>query len=129
MRSVNTAWFANETNVQVLYGVPNPSPHVKDAFHEAVVRGNAAAINPEFMGTKAAAHYRLSIGPSESRLVRLRLQRIKEPAIPAFDDFDQLVAQRREEADEFYGALTPSCLSSEHCAIQRQALAGMLSVA
>ena len=70
--------------------------------------------------------YRFSVGPSESRPVRLRLQRIKEPAIPAFDDFDRLVAQRRKEADEFYGALTPSCLSSEQCAIQRQALAGML---
>jgi hypothetical protein len=80
----------NETNLQLLYGVANPSPHVKDAFHEAVVRGNAAAVNPERIGTKAAAHYRLSVGPSESRPVRLRLQRIKEPAIPAFDDFDRL---------------------------------------
>ena len=44
---------------------------------------------------------------SESRPVRLRLQRIKEPAIPAFDDFDRLVAQRREEADEFYARSSP----------------------
>jgi hypothetical protein len=50
----------NETNVQVLYGVPNPSPHVKDAFHKAVVGGNPSGLIPERMGTKAAAHYRFS---------------------------------------------------------------------
>ena len=116
----------NETNLQLLYGVPNPSPHVKDAFHEAVVKGNAAAVNPDPTGTKGAAHYHFPVGPSESRPIRLRLQRIKKPAVSAFDDFDSLFAQRRGEADEFYRALTPSCLSEEHCAIQRKALAGML---
>jgi hypothetical protein len=29
----------NETNAQLLFGVPNEFPHVKDAFHEAIVRG------------------------------------------------------------------------------------------
>jgi hypothetical protein len=43
-----------------------------------------------------------------------------------FDDFDQLLAQRRSEADAFYESLAPTCLSPEHCAIQRQALAGLL---
>src|SRR4030095_14391048 len=36
----------NETNVQRLYGVPNASPYVKDAFHEYVISGNNDAVNP-----------------------------------------------------------------------------------
>ncbi|MDQ3115311.1 MAG: glucosidase [Verrucomicrobiota bacterium] len=116
----------NETNLQLLYGVPNNSRHVKDGFHEAVVRGNAAAVNQNRMGTKAAVQYKIALEPAQSRSVRLRLQKIQEPAIHAFGDFDGVFARRREEADEFYRALAPGCLSAEHCAIQRQALAGML---
>ena len=116
----------NETNLQRLYGVPNQFGHVKDAVHEAVVRGNLAAVNPERMGTKAAVHYEMDLGPGEARPIRLRLQRIGRSASPAFVDFDRLFEQRRREADEFYSALAPSCLSSEQCLIQRQALAGML---
>ncbi len=116
----------NETNRQLLYGLPNEFPHVKDAFHEAIVGGNAAAVNPEQSGTKAAAHYHFELGAGEARAVRLRLQRIRQPALHAFGDFDRVFELRREEADEFYRALTPVCLSPEHCAIQRQALAGML---
>ncbi len=147
----------NETNLQLLYGVPNISRHVKDGFHEAVVRGNSTAVNQDRMGTKAAVHYQMTLGSSETRAIRLRLQahpvagvadpgvdqRSHAPARPrsatpataaplataatdAFADFDCIFALRREEADEFYRALAPGCLSAEHCAIQRQALAGML---
>jgi len=118
----------NETNQLLLYGVPNQLPFVKDAFHEAVVRGNSGAVNPQRVGSKAAAHYEMELGAGEARSVQLRLQRIDrgESAVNAFAEFDQIFAQRRVEADEFYAALAPGCLSAEHCAIQRQALAGML---
>ena len=49
----------NESNAELLWGVPNRFPFVKDAFHEAVVKGNSGAVNPARTGTKAAAHYRL----------------------------------------------------------------------
>nr|MBA3652097.1 glucosidase [Chthoniobacterales bacterium] len=116
----------NETNRERLYGVPNNCRHVKDSFHDAVVRGNAAAVNQDQMGTKAAAHYQFVLAPGETRSFRLRLQKILQPALHAFGDFDRIFEQRRQEADEFYRALAPACLSAEHCAIQRQALAGML---
>lgn len=140
----------NETNAQRLWGVPTHLPFVKDAFHEAVVRGDHAAVNPAGSGTKAAAHYQMQLESGESRIVRLRLQKVvagggdpgsdggnnapDEPgsAPPAtakglvFADFDATFDQRRREADEFYGALAPSCLGEEHRQIQRQALAGML---
>ena len=42
-------------------GQPNPSPYVKDAFHEYVIAGKQDAVNPAKTGTKAAAHYALNI--------------------------------------------------------------------
>ena len=35
--------------------------YAKDAFHERVVNGNEAAVNPAKQGTKAAAWYRLTV--------------------------------------------------------------------
>ena len=34
----------NETNAQRLWNQPNPSPYVKDAFHEYLIAGNCAAV-------------------------------------------------------------------------------------
>ncbi len=116
----------NDTNHQLLSGVPNQRPFVKDAFHEAVVRNNSNAVNPERIGTKAAAHFRIQLGAGAVGSVRLRLQRISGPVTDSFAEFDRILKRRRAEADEFYAVLAPGCLSREHCAIQRQALAGML---
>ena len=63
----------NETNAQRLFGAPNPAPHVKDAFHEFVIRGDANAVNPAQAGTKAALHEVLTLVAGESRTLRLRL--------------------------------------------------------
>ena len=63
----------NDTNNVRLFGAKSESLYVKDAFHDYIVRGDATAVNPTRTGTKAAARYRLSIPPGESRVVRLRL--------------------------------------------------------
>ena len=63
----------NESNASRLWGQPNPSPYVKDAFHEFVIGGQKDAVNPARSGTKAAAHYRLDVPAGGSRVVRLRL--------------------------------------------------------
>jgi len=47
-------------------------------------------------------------------------------ATTPFDDFDEVIAARKAEADEFYSEFAPSSLTAEHKAIQRQALAGLL---
>ncbi len=44
-----------------LWGQPNASPYVKDAFHEFVIGGRKEAVNPARTGTKAAAHYRIDV--------------------------------------------------------------------
>ncbi len=114
----------NESNARRLWGESNPSPHVKDAFHEYVVGGKQEAVNPSAIGTKAAAHYPLEIPAGGSRVVRLRLT-VKPPADP-FSTFDQTFATRLAEANEFYERITPHSLTEDERRIHRQALAGML---
>ena len=46
----------NNTNEKRLYGAANnPSPYVKDGFHEHVVNKIEGAVNPDQVGTKACA--------------------------------------------------------------------------
>ena len=117
----------NESNLERLWGVPNASPFVKDAINHSVIRNDTTLVNPNKVGTKAAAHYRFTIPPNESRTIRLRLVRTDEPrAIDPFGKFDETFERRCLEADEFYSDLAPKSLSEEHRAIQRQAFAGML---
>jgi hypothetical protein len=63
----------NETNTQRLVHVPNRTPYVKDGINEYIVHGRPDAVNAEKTGTKASAHYTLSVGAGESKVVRLRL--------------------------------------------------------
>jgi hypothetical protein len=120
----------NETNIGRLYGVPNPSPHVKDAFHDYLVRGAGNAVNSNEIGTKAAAYYPLTIAPGATMTVRLRLFNVSEPAARQrranFADFDATFAERIADADEFYSALQPPTLNDDLRNIQRQAFAGLL---
>jgi hypothetical protein len=122
----------NETNTQAVFGIPNLSPYVKDSFHRYVVQGQSDAVNPEMRGTKAAARYRLTIQPGESAVVRLRLSDVvpgsaADNGVALWGDrFDQVVEDRRREADEFYRAITPASLDADQANVMRQALAGML---
>ncbi len=114
----------NETNATRLWGQPNPSPYVKDAFHQYVVTGSKQAVNPAAIGTKAAAHYVLQIPAGESRVVRLRLS--TTPVVNAFTHFDKTMESRIADADEFYERITPVSLTDDQKRVHRQALAGML---
>jgi hypothetical protein len=114
----------NESNATRLWGQANPSPYVKDAFHNYVIAGDHDAVNPSKAGTKAAAHYRLEVPAGGSKVVRLRLS--AKPPADAFVTFDQLFATRLADADEFYERITPASLSEDERRIHRQALAGML---
>jgi len=114
----------NESNAGRLWGVDNPSPYVKDAFHSYVVSGNTAAVNPDKTGTKAAAHYVLDVpaGGSQSINLRLTAGEMKD----AFTDFEKIFKTRQDEADEFYTRITPHALNEDERRVHRQALAGML---
>ena len=97
----------NDTNNERLFGTPNATPYVKDGINNYVVSGRQEAVNPSQTGTKAAAHYQLDIGAGETAVVRLRLSNTGSRN-PFGGQFDQIVEQRRREADEFYRAITPA---------------------
>src|SRR6516162_6209788 len=71
----------NDTNTQRIFGVPNRSPYVKDSINDYIVHGQAGAVNPDKQGTKAAAHYRLTVNPGASQVVRLRLSDVAPAAL------------------------------------------------
>ena len=75
----------NETNTSRLYGDAEGARYVKDSFHDYVVRGDKGAVNPDKIGSKAAAHYTLSLAPGASDTIHLRLTN---------DDSEQGLTQR-----------------------------------
>ena len=117
----------NETNFARLFGTPNPSPFVKDAFHEYVIRGRHDLVNGEGWGTKAAVHYYGQVSPGAEFRVELRLYSEDEaPVHPLGPAFDEVFDRRIREADEFYGAKLPNTSLGESSGIARQAYAGLL---
>jgi len=125
----------NETNSERLFHRSNLTPYVKDGIGSYLVHGRRDTVNPEKKGTKASAHYALSVGAGESRTLRLRLSDVA-PAGPALgreardallgSGFDAVMNARRQEADEFYSSVIPATLDADAANVMRQALAGML---
>lgn len=121
--SPNLLFTENETNKRRLWKVENGSPFVKDGINDFVVHGTTETINREQIGTKAAAHYPLTIGAGESVTVCLRLTDTEKPMS---EDFEAVFTARQREADEFYATVIPDSLSDDGNRVMRQALAGML---
>ncbi|HXN50357.1 MAG TPA: hypothetical protein VN943_00365 [Candidatus Acidoferrum sp.] len=142
----------NETNNQRLFGGKNRS-FVKDAFHAYVIQGDKAAVNPQQMGTKMAALYRLELASGQSVTLKLRLTDLEplgamdsnSPMVGAINapghaeraggvlrtndfgvGFDDLFARRQKEADEFYASRVPKELSEDAKLVMRQSFAGMM---
>lgn len=119
----------NETNRLRLYGDPHGPAYAKDGFHDYLVAGMANAVNPERVGTKAAAHYRLIVPPGEETTVRLRFSKADDAVFknkPFGKEFEEIVKRRRREADEFYASLLSDRLSPDAQNVSRQAFAGLL---
>jgi len=116
----------NETNSRRLYGDPEGARYVKDSFHDYVVQGDKEAVNPDHLGSKAAARYVLILAAGETKTIRLRFT--NEEKTPGFakQDFDTVFTERIREANEFYDNLAPAALSEDARRVQRQAFAGLL---
>ncbi|WP_188676764.1 MGH1-like glycoside hydrolase domain-containing protein [Subtercola lobariae] len=133
----------NETNTARIYGEAESPAYPKDGINDYIVSG-AATVNPEETGTKAALHYSVTLGPGESRVIRVRLssgddaefnaERETPSATGAADGgvgidvsaYDAVVDRRRREADAFYDNLTPAGASADEARVLRQAFAGLL---
>lgn len=115
----------NETDNERIFGTPNATPYVKDAFHQYLVSGRRDAVNPDQIGTKVAACYRINIGAGQTEMLRLRLSDTGVDA-PFTEEFDAIFDRRRAEADAYYREITPANAGDDAANVMRQALAGML---
>jgi hypothetical protein len=126
-----TALFCeNETNTQRLFGTDPVTPYPKDGINDHVVHG-ASTVNPGRSGTKCAWWYKITVPPGETVELRLRLRPAGKAAgegtsAPFGTQFDQVMAARKAEADEFYDELTPRDATGDEAMVMRQALSGML---
>jgi Glycosyl hydrolase family 63 C-terminal domain len=125
----------NETNNERLFHSPNRTPYVKDGINNYLVDGRREAVNPEKNGTKAAAHYRVTVGAGQSQTLRLRLSDAtsatlasteKKQSVPFGSGFDTVMQAREKEADDFYATVIPSSLTADAANVMRQAVGGML---
>jgi hypothetical protein len=126
----------NETNnARLRLDCRDVGPYLKDAINNYVVHGQQNAVNPEKTGTKVSAHYRLNVGPSQSAVVQLRLTdqapaeegaKTKRQAFPFGEGFQDILAARMRETNEFYRSVTPPSVSPDAASVMRQAIAGML---
>src|SRR6266850_5841653 len=111
----------NETNAHRLFGVDG-APYPKDGINDHVIHCHPT-VNPDRVGTKCAARYRLTVPARGGAVMRLRISR---DALQPVDANDAVLRARKQEADEFYEEVIPRSLSEDARGVMRQALAGML---
>ena len=116
----------NETNAEKLFQLPNPSPYVKDSFHDAVIKNNFGLFKNREHGTKSAVVYRLNLAGGMSSIIKLRLRGEKIEQNLFGREFEDIFNQRIAEADEFYAQFTPANPVGDVVPVQRQAFAGLL---
>ncbi|MGB3828066.1 MAG: glucosidase [Ornithinimicrobium sp.] len=119
----------NDSNLRALYGAQAAaaqlSAYPKDVINDAVLAGDVGMGNPARTGTKVGLWWRFSeVAPGDSVTVRLRLSELDgEPVAP--ERFDDVLAARRREADDFYGDVVPAGTSEQDAHIARRAFAGL----
>jgi hypothetical protein len=93
--------------------------------------GGSHFVNPENKGTKAGAHYVFNGVPGKGGCVVVRLKMTpntpdQDPSILDEELFDDVIEDRRTDADEFYDMIARGALSDDLRNIMRQALSGMM---
>lgn len=117
----------NDSNFDALGWGKNEQPYVKDGFHRHIVDQEKGAINPQQVGTKAAAWYAFNedegVLPGECAVVRFRFSQRYDGFVDE-ELIDDIIEQRKAEADEFYSRIDPMPTTDDMKNIQRQAFAG-----
>ncbi len=114
----------NDTNLERLYGTPNPTPYVKDGIHDAVVNSQIDKVNPDQKGTKVAAHFTATVNPGQTFAVWTRFTDVQQS--DPFESLESTFQQRIEEADDFYASIQRPGIDKDEQHIQRQAFAGLM---
>ncbi|GGB17596.1 glucosidase [Flexivirga endophytica] len=127
----------NETDNVGLFGSEARTDCPTNGIDRAIVHGDESATRADH-GTKVAFWWQLDdIAPGETRTVGLRLGAIAPgagrtsapfdtPAFGGFADFDDVLRQRRAEADDFYRGVIPATATEEEALIARRAFAGLM---
>jgi hypothetical protein len=110
----------NDTNPRRIFGM-NATGYFKDGINDYVVNGDHGAVNPAQTGTKAALHYVANLAAGGHTQFRIRLTGAETGSA-----FAEVMAQRRADADEFYGAIQFGLGDADARKVQRQAFAGLL---
>lgn len=113
----------NETNNELIYGVPNEVKYVKDGINDHVVNGKPT-VNPGKTGSKMAVWHtmKLKAGQEKSIKVRLSKNKLDNP----WGDYDVVFNQRIEECEAFYDTVLQNRLPKEQIAIAKSAFSGLL---
>ena len=113
----------NETNTRRVFHDESGPPFAKDGINDHVVT-NAPTVDPAQHGSKAALWYMLTANAHQEVEIRLRFGQHAEKIDEA--TANDVVAQRKVEADEYYAHVIPAHVSDEDRQIARQAFAGLL---
>lgn len=121
-------WFTeNDTNNTTVFGTAPEGSFTKDAFHRHLIDGEKNALSDQTTGTKATPHLKLKVPAGESVVIRCRLHELAEDnGIRGLGGFDETIALRVREADEFYQDFIPANASDEEKMICRQGYASLL---
>ncbi|MBS1497078.1 MAG: glucosidase [Bacteroidetes bacterium] len=119
-------WFTeNETNNEKLFGKPNITDVVKDAFNDALIENkNTDTLRKKKNGTKCSPLYKKNIAAGDATCIYLRLtnKNLQQSFEPGFEN---IFSQRKKEADEFFASVIKDS-DAEVAGIKRQALHGLL---
>jgi hypothetical protein len=116
----------NETNTEIVTGLPNKSIFTKDAFHDAIVNGkNVSELSKRKKGTKCSPVYKMKVAAGATKTIYCRLS-AEQADNPFSAGFKKIFTTRKQEADDFYAAILPKGMNEDMAQIQRQALAGIL---
>lgn len=114
----------NETNNEKVHGIPNTEMYPKDGINDYIVNDVKNTVDPDFIGTKAAANYELTIPANSKKEVRIRF--VQDGIENPFDDFNQIFEERLQETEDYYTIMQQKIKSPELQNVQRQAFAGMM---
>ncbi|WP_394793799.1 glucosidase [Armatimonas sp.] len=122
----SVAWLTqNESNNSKLWGTPENALDSKDAFGNKLIYDQENACESRDAGTKACFVEQILVPANASKSTWLRLSRTTEPLLDK-EPLQQVMQQRRQEADEFYAALAPPQATPAQKQVQREAFAGLI---
>lgn len=122
--SGETLFCENETNTPKIYGhSKKENAFYKDGINDFIIK-KTPTVNPEKRGSKATIAITKIIPAGKFEVFEFKLA--SEEAHDPFDNFDNIFAERKNDANEFYKNIQEEILSEDEKNVQRQAFAGLL---